>query len=103
MPLNAGCSITAFRRNISQLVGEGYPQNQAVAIALSTLRKSCQAKGKPVPDIGEIVPPEVNDEIESIIKVLLGAEQEMGEDALQRSTEIWGVFDYDRESSKAKK
>jgi hypothetical protein len=53
MPLNKGCSVTAFRNNISQLVGEGYPQDQAVAIALETLRKTCKQQKKPLPDIGE--------------------------------------------------
>lgn len=42
MPLKHGCNTS--RSNISKLVHEGYPQKQAVAIALSEERKTCNAR-----------------------------------------------------------
>ena len=63
MPLNKSCSVSALRDNISKLVSEGFPQDQALAAALETLRKSCKQAGKPLPDMGEIVPPDFSDDI----------------------------------------
>ena len=48
MPLRSGNSKAAISANIRQLRAEGYPQRQAVAIALSTARKSSsRASSKP--------------------------------------------------------
>jgi hypothetical protein len=46
MPLKKGKGQTAISSNIRLLRQEGYPQKQAIAIALSTARKSGW-KGKP--------------------------------------------------------
>ncbi len=40
MPLKKGKSKKAVSSNVKKLRGEGYPQRQAVAIALSTAGKS---------------------------------------------------------------
>ena len=41
MPINKGCSISAFRENVSMLIREGRERDQALAIAISTLKKAC--------------------------------------------------------------
>jgi hypothetical protein len=40
MPLKKGKSKKAVSSNVKKLRGEGYPQRQAIAIALSTAGKS---------------------------------------------------------------
>jgi hypothetical protein len=46
MPLKRGSSQTTISKNIAQLVEEGYPRNQAVAIAYRTAGKS-RPKARP--------------------------------------------------------
>ena len=102
MPLNSGCSITALRRNISELIGKGYPKDQAVAVAIDSLKRSCKAAKKPLPEIGELVSPGQDDEVEQLIQVLLSSCAE-GEDASYRPTQIWGTFNYGGDGSKESK
>ncbi len=45
-PLKRGYGSSTISRNIRKLVGEGYPSKQAVAIALSTARRSAARRGK---------------------------------------------------------
>lgn len=46
MPLYRGASRKTVSRNIRRLIHEGYPQKQAVAIALSTARKYAVEHGQ---------------------------------------------------------
>lgn len=46
MPLKKGRSQRVISENIRRLIEEGYPQRQAIAIALSQARKSRRAKNK---------------------------------------------------------
>lgn len=46
MPLKKGSSSKVVSKNISTLMGEGYPQPQSIAIALSKAGKSKNMKAK---------------------------------------------------------
>ena len=52
MPLKKGYSAKTVSRNVAAEMKAGRPQNQAVAIALSTARKSAIKAGKP----GKVAP-----------------------------------------------
>ena len=51
MPLNKTCSVEAFKQNIRTEMKAGRSQNQAVAIAHSTLEAACKKEGKSVPKV----------------------------------------------------
>jgi len=44
MPLDKSCDDKAVSRNIRQLLKDGKPHKQAIAIALSVLKRSCGVK-----------------------------------------------------------
>lgn len=46
MPLKRGSSKKSISSNIKTLIGEGRPQKQAVAIALSVARRSTKKRGR---------------------------------------------------------
>lgn len=90
MPLKNGCSVKTFRANISEMISKGRPNDQAVAIALRTLRESCKKMGKKMPDVGELVPPmDIDPEaVEALIEIILA--EEADKDCCGRSTAVWG-------------
>lgn len=91
MPLKQGCSVKSFRDNVSKLISEGRPNDQAVAIAIRTLRDSCKKMGKKMPDVGELVPPDMEaDDIMALIEVVIAEEQA---DCCGRPTTVWGIYD----------
>lgn len=46
MPLKVGISDKTLQDNIKKLIDEGYPQNQAVAIALDIQKKAKEKAAK---------------------------------------------------------
>lgn len=46
MPLTPGCGRETVSENIREMRDSGRPQNQAVAAALETKRRTCRAEGK---------------------------------------------------------
>lgn len=55
MPLSKSCTPKALRSNIAKMVSEGYPRNQAVAIAASTQRKHCSCRTARGPRGGRVL------------------------------------------------
>jgi len=53
MPLTPGSSQKAVSSNIKKLKGEGYPQKQAIAIAMDKAKKNESKIGKPVGKIAK--------------------------------------------------
>mgnify|MGYP001558151233 CR=1 FL=1 len=49
MPLLKKCSVEAYEANVKQLIKDGYPPKQAVAIAHETLRQACRDEHMPTP------------------------------------------------------
>ena len=49
MPLKEGYSSETFKKNVSEMVASGHPQNVALAAAGTEQRKSLRAAGKKVP------------------------------------------------------
>ena len=90
MPLHTGCSLRSFRDNISKLIKEGRDRSQAVAIAIRTLKDSCRDRGKPMPDIGEIISDKTIDE--GLIEIIFS---EISSDSHPcRPTGVWRHYDY---------
>ncbi len=44
MPPRKECSLEAFQENVRRYIHEGYPREQAIAIAYDVLRRSCLPK-----------------------------------------------------------
>lgn len=56
MPLTKGKSRKVISRNISEMIGSGHPQKQAIAAALNTARRSAKRYaegGETLPDVGD--------------------------------------------------
>ena len=46
MPLIRRCSLSAFNKNVSELIRSGRKRNVAVAAAISTLKSACKVTSK---------------------------------------------------------
>jgi uncharacterized protein YdaT len=46
MPLESGSGQAIVSHNIAKLIAEGYPHDQAIAIALSNAKKKSKGKSK---------------------------------------------------------
>lgn len=55
MPLNKSCSLDAYKANVKELIESGRKIDQAVAIAIRTLKSSCGVKSKERMAPGKIV------------------------------------------------